>query len=427
MLTKNFNDKNEIRITKEKPAYLVENFRIYLSYLKTHSIKLTKAKGYFTKKDLMSIQEQMKGVKGDVSPSATQIGYPIIHLFYHLSVVLDFIKVNRKQSSVIAMIQHQRIEEFKKLTDTEQFITLFETFWQEVDWQNLQGEKWKKAPTDIDFFFEVLESVPSNQEINLKEFPDIEKYTKTYGHFLYYFSYFGFWTFELDQGKDDYEGKANSTNALSIRLTPFFKEIQHILLETWEPSEHHSFMHSTHLLGSLLNLSDELSNELMSEEEKNIEPLSVQMSSLFPKGELFRTLTKKRPCFQRGSYLLKVKLSSSCWRIIRVSSSHTLLDVHNIIQLAFELDDDHLYSFFMDGKKFSQDCYNSPNDLQGPYVTDVKIGDLQLYDGKGFLYLFDFGDEWEFNVEVLKIAEGVEPDFVSIEEEFGAVPIQYGW
>ena len=36
-------------ITPENPSYLVENFRTYLTYLSTHQIKLTKAKGYFAK------------------------------------------------------------------------------------------------------------------------------------------------------------------------------------------------------------------------------------------------------------------------------------------------------------------------------------------------------------------------------------------
>ena len=63
-------------ITPENPSYLVGNFRTYLTYLSTHQIKLTKAKGYFAKKDLIAIYSKMKGKKGEVPKHATQIGYP---------------------------------------------------------------------------------------------------------------------------------------------------------------------------------------------------------------------------------------------------------------------------------------------------------------------------------------------------------------
>jgi len=49
------NEINKIIITSEYPSYIVGNFRTYLTYLSIHQIKLTKAKGYFTKKDLSTM------------------------------------------------------------------------------------------------------------------------------------------------------------------------------------------------------------------------------------------------------------------------------------------------------------------------------------------------------------------------------------
>jgi len=41
---------------------------------------------------------------------------------------------------------------------------------------------------------------------------------------------------------------------------------------------------------------------------------------------------------------------------------------------------------------------------EGPHADKVTIGELGLYPGKTFLYLFDYGDEWEFKVEVEEIS-----------------------
>ncbi|MEK4229739.1 IS1096 element passenger TnpR family protein [Solibacillus sp. FSL H8-0538] len=44
-----------------------------------------------------------------------------------------------------------------------------------------------------------------------------------------------------------------------------------------------------------------------------------------------------------------------------------------------------------------------------------------------FLYLFDFGDEWEFSVTVVKITEGREGTHACIRQSKGKSPDQYAW
>ncbi|GAE47319.1 IS1096 element passenger TnpR family protein [Mesobacillus boroniphilus] len=109
-----------------------------------------------------------------------------------------------------------------------------------------------------------------------------------------------------------------------------------------------------------------------------------------------------------------------------VSGNHTLLDLHKLIQDAFEFDDDHLYAFYMDGKRFSRNCYNSPMDDVGPFVTEAAISKLGLYEKQKFLYLFDFGAEWKFTVTLLKVTDE-ENAPAAIVERKGDSPSQYSW
>ncbi len=127
-----------------------------------------------------------------------------------------------------------------------------------------------------------------------------------------------------------------------------------------------------------------------------------------------------------GTYIFKVALDKNIWRRIEISADHTLLDLHRSIQKAYDFDDDHPYSFFMDGKPWSHEQIVSPYEDDGPYVDEVSIGELGLLIGQNILYLFDYGTEWRFRVELEDIRrEGPEPRKPKIIEKMGKAPEQY--
>lgn len=407
---------------------IVDDFKTYLTYLSTHQIKLTKVKGYFTKKDLLALYPQMKSDKSEIPQHSAQNRYPILHLFYHISIVLEFFKVNRTKSSAVAIVKNEVIDIFMNMTETEQYLTLLEAFWQEADWEELQGEEWGGAPINIDFLFEEFDEIPPNQEIDLSRFKKIKGLVFNYGSFFYYFGYFGLWKVMIDQEKTDRPGGTFQTYAKSIMLTPFFKAMQPALSKTWNPYKDINENGILPLFEDLFSLSNEpTNNEIEETEDENTESLSELSRPLFPKEAFTTILKKKQPSYKEGTYLFKVKLSSSCWRKLQCSSNHTLLDLHNLIQEAFNFDDDHLYAFYMDGKRFGKSYYNSPMDFRGPYVDEINLGGLNLDEGQSFLYLFDFGDEWTFDVQVVAIIEGEDFSKPQIVEGFGEAPEQYSW
>ena len=160
-----------------------------------------------------------------------------------------------------------------------------------------------------------------------------------------------------------------------------------------------------------------------------LEPEDLFFSSfahLFKKGELEKTIPREKKKVIDGTYIFKVSLPGRIWRQIEMSSKHTLLDLHNCIQSAFGFDDDHLYSFFMDNKPWSKECFISPYDEGGPYVDEVCIGELGLFVGKKFLYLFDYGASWHFKVKLEEIQENdSKPKIPRVIKEKGEAPDQY--
>jgi hypothetical protein len=119
-----------------------------------------------------------------------------------------------------------------------------------------------------------------------------------------------------------------------------------------------------------------------------------------------------------------------------------------VIQEAFNFDADHLYSFFMSGKAWdiSDFEYHHPEADGGPSEVDigtvlplvrgskpeprlpattVRIELLSLKPKQKFLYLFDYGDEWQFEVEFLKEGFSEKALYPRIIYSRGEAPQQY--
>ncbi len=104
------------------------------------------------------------------------------------------------------------------------------------------------------------------------------------------------------------------------------------------------------------------------------------------------------------SYLISVSLGKGCYRHIQISAKSTLADLSNAILEAFAFDNDHLHAFFMDNQAWShRDAYWAMPDEPGERCTgDYSLRKLKLRKDKKFLYLFDYGDSWEFSCKVLR-------------------------
>ncbi|MCL2321210.1 MAG: plasmid pRiA4b ORF-3 family protein [Oscillospiraceae bacterium] len=127
---------------------------------------------------------------------------------------------------------------------------------------------------------------------------------------------------------------------------------------------------------------------------KNIVDADAINRMLFP---------QKGPDSSSMVYEFKVQLDRSCYRVIQCRGDHTFEDLHLAIQKAFDFDNDHLYAFFMDGKRWSHNSISSPDSDKAPFADEVCIVESRLRVNQSIMYLFDFGDEWPFKVTLLKI------------------------
>jgi hypothetical protein len=131
-----------------------------------------------------------------------------------------------------------------------------------------------------------------------------------------------------------------------------------------------------------------------------------------------------------GVYAFKVKFmyAKRIYRTIELRSKQTLEDLHSAIQRAIRWDDDHLYSFFLNGERWDERYrFASPLEEDAPvWTSEGVIGELGLTLKHKFLYYFDYGDSHEFEVEVVGIRPKAEPGrYPRVVESKGKAPAQY--
>ena len=110
-------------------------------------------------------------------------------------------------------------------------------------------------------------------------------------------------------------------------------------------------------------------------------------------------------------------------------------DLHEaIIYQSFGWDDPHMYSFHFDNIPYSKDrskeysCDPEQDMFNGakPNSTKVKLKGLNLKKNQKFLFVFDFGDDHQFGINVEGFGEAEKgKEYPCILEEKGKAPRQY--
>ncbi len=128
-------------------------------------------------------------------------------------------------------------------------------------------------------------------------------------------------------------------------------------------------------------------------------------------------------------FKVMLKYRKGTWRKIEMKASQTLEELHEAIQDAIGWGNDHLYSFFMDNKFNSRKPdaeFTCPYEPEGRKTVDIAVGAFAFKKGQKFAYLFDFGDDHRFEIEVIdfgKVEKGKE--YPILLESKGKSPEQY--
>jgi len=92
------------------------------------------------------------------------------------------------------------------------------------------------------------------------------------------------------------------------------------------------------------------------------------------------------------------------WRKIQVDANIKLDELHHVIQIAMGWTNSHLYSFKIGNEEFSLKEYEVDTEYQ-----DSMKHRLMEFSEEEFVYLYDFGDYWEHQIQIVQKLKGKEP------------------
>lgn len=161
---------------------------------------------------------------------------------------------------------------------------------------------------------------------------------------------------------------------------------------------------------------------LQEEDQAPVGTLQAILHPYWPAWE--QTLTLPEWTFREGVHIFKVSLGSVWWRIA-IPATASLDALSTAILEAVEFGHDHLYQFTYENRFGATGRAHHPYMDEGPWATEVRVGEVPLPVGQTMFYLYDFGDQWEFEIKLERIDQEMQLDAPVVIESHGEPPEQY--
>jgi hypothetical protein len=118
-----------------------------------------------------------------------------------------------------------------------------------------------------------------------------------------------------------------------------------------------------------------------------------------------QSLTHPEAEFRDGEHTLKLSWGN-VWRRLVAPADTSLDDVAHALLDAFNFDHDHLYQFEFRNSQGQQVQVVCPMLDDAEFFTDdFLLGDLPIAEGDAMTMLYDFGDNWQFNIKLEQISD----------------------
>jgi hypothetical protein len=89
------------------------------------------------------------------------------------------------------------------------------------------------------------------------------------------------------------------------------------------------------------------------------------------------------------------------WRRLLASDDTTLVELHEIIQIAMGWENYHLWTFSINGREYGH-AYGAG---LGRETYETMLSELGLRVGERFLYTYDFSEYWQHEMRLEKVLE----------------------
>lgn len=376
---------------------LEKEYQLFLDYFELNEVQLSKRTGHIGKKDCFALNGLFDIVREKyLSYGRMQDYYTVIDFFYFFSIRTGILQVMSKKGKSMTVQKGQRYSIFFHMSAMERYILMM-TIWL-GEYQEALGDS--RSSFMRGRIFEVIRKA-REEEALLDPFRG--RIASPWGsHYIPEIRLFAlFQLLRIEWLEDKEENKDNKFRIKTLYLT----EEGYVWKDLLEKQDR-VFGYNPDVSTVLSTIRNVVRDDTVNMEEK------LMGFWAYP--------------VEAGSHTIKFKITiGSCIRKITIGDQFTLEELHYLIQKSVGFDMDHLY-YFQIGSGTSQRRYYAPECKDEIWQADtVLLAELLPYEGMQFGYLFDFGDEWYFQITVERILNEHTQE-CEISEVKGEAPVQYG-
>jgi len=381
------------QISATTPGTLLQDFQTLLDFIGESGIKVSGKLNSIPRKRLAELNQQLAEPLDIDLKCPQQKSYPTINGLYLLLRATGMGKILKQGKTIRLTLNTAIVFQWRLMNPIEQYLNLFEA-WLIFANEEMLGERstymnegfrclqyWSRMPGKVQKFQDY------RYQDNLRYYPGF--------HNLALMKLFGL--VEAKYGKPQ---ASKGWRVTSVKQTPWGKALIQATfgsftdpLMLWETEQAPQF-------GCL----QPLLQPYFSQWRKKIDLPQIQSKT--------------------GIYVFKVSWQQ-IWRRIAISSDLTLWDLSQLILRSVDFDSDHLDLFSYKNWQGKTVRVVHPYMDESPCTAEVEIGTLPLEVGSTLEYLFDFGDNWEFQLELEEIKPDATLDFGEIIASHGEAPPQY--
>ena len=420
-------DRPPFVITQDSPTPLVRDFERFLDAAAGPAAYVTPSKRALDRATLHALNQEMRTTRADTHARSNQISYPLLNFFQRLCLDARVHALDKRKGK-LRMVPTQRADEFRALAPSAKYLALLEALWVDCDWYHLgihertMFEALLGGTSPPEQMTRALAKAAPGDTVGLAGAPEAGYFSLRDLHavipVLSFFGFLSYWSVppsRLYAIKGDVAVRAVRLSPMGSAFLRSLDERRRLLL--WNSAERVACgLPPAAFPGQSVEEGDGGVAEPT--------PFAECLLPLLAPGTDATALSRAPRELADRTFVFRVRLPG-CSRDIALASDHTLEDLHLAIQGAFDFDNDHLYAFYMDGKLYSRNCYNDPRGGEGPYADDAALGLTDLFVGQRICYVFDFGDCWEFAVELREIRDEPFAGRSAIVAHRGEPPQQY--
>lgn len=390
----------EVKINLNGPGTVLHDFEAFLSYIREHKPRAT-GTYLLPLNELPKINALLTHPIEHGLKRPQQKSFPHIHGMYLLLRASRISYVDDSSSKPSLVIDEDVYQAWRSLNPTERYFTLLETWFLrgKPEIINERGFRFNVIPNNFRDSYDLLLRIPS-EGLEIAEEGDLEDMIR------YMPGWYNLGLLDLFGLVQVQHGTAKAGKGWivdRVAQTPFGIAVMELL--------------HNELFGDFDKILD-----LEAEREISFGLLQPIIKPYFPDWQ--HNLSAPEWVYREGAHIFKVSLGK-LWLRIAIPAGHELDTLGSAILNAVSFDHDHLYLFSFQNRYGVIEEFHHPYMEEGPWASEVLVGNVPLHIGQTMTFLYDFGDRWEFEVTLEEVDPDLDIKKATILEAHGDPPEQY--